>query len=625
MARPQVADRGDGLQIWRVAANILNKQSWTADKGGPPAWGLGEGLTTHHRKKQLVTNSYSKPRNRTDSLARPQQRNKHATEPSPGASTCRLSNELDIPRTTVWRVLRFTLHKRAYHLQVLHYLEQKIMLPVRLCAMIYLRLLLMRNRYNGGFRVASSVFDCCSSSEAFPRAAGHNSQEFSVHIPRGNKNLIYFPSRQVAGTPPTRRIIPLVEQEEKLLSSILFSKNLKVRIYKTVILSIALFRCETWTLTLREEHRLRVFEKKVLRKIFGAKRDEVTGEWRKLHNAELHALYSSPDIIRNIKSRRLRWAGHVAHMGESRNASRVLVGRPEGKSPLGSSRSRWEDDIDGFYLTLKRRVMEQLKRTPIGPTFSSTLIIDVLCSSALFFAVVAAATSNYMTGALSGFLLALTVIAAHNFFHQKDNFRMYYFDLSLMSSSELGFCFGRDWRISHALSHHLYPNSLLDLELSMFEPVFQFLPDPSKQWWARYGPMLYAPFIYSGMFISQIILSTESYPAFAHIGLRKNPGKKPRPGNLPRPGIEPGPPGVAARRADRYSTGVDSTDSYPAFAHVGLRENPGKNLNQRMDGYRLPKKAINYKPKGQRDQGRPMKNGATFEAGTGNCPYYEVN
>ncbi|KAJ4447032.1 hypothetical protein ANN_09020 [Periplaneta americana] len=82
------------------------------------------------------------------------------------------------------------------------------------------------------------------------------------------------------------------------------------------------FTTKTWTLTLREEQRLRVFENKVLRKIFGAKRDEVTRDWRKLHNAELHALYSSPDIIRNIKSRRLRWAGHVARMGESRNAYR---------------------------------------------------------------------------------------------------------------------------------------------------------------------------------------------------------------------------------------------------------------------------------------------------------------
>ncbi|KAJ4425913.1 hypothetical protein ANN_27539 [Periplaneta americana] len=123
------------------------------------------------------------------------------------------------------------------------------------------------------------------------------------------------------------------------LSSSLLSKNLKVRIYKTVILPVLLYGCETWTLTLREEYRLRVFENKVLRKIFGAKWDELTGEWRKLHNKELHALYSSPDIIRNIKSRRLRWAGHVARMGESRNAYRVLVGRLEGKRHL--DRDRW--------------------------------------------------------------------------------------------------------------------------------------------------------------------------------------------------------------------------------------------------------------------------------------------
>ncbi|KAJ4449366.1 hypothetical protein ANN_00764 [Periplaneta americana] len=90
---------------------------------------------------------------------------------------------------------------------------------------------------------------------------------------------------------------------------------------------------------------LRVLENKVLRKIFGAKRDEITKDWRKLHNAELHALCSSPDIIRNIKSRRLMWAGHIARMGKSRNAYRVLVGRPEGERPLERSRHRWEDDI----------------------------------------------------------------------------------------------------------------------------------------------------------------------------------------------------------------------------------------------------------------------------------------
>jgi hypothetical protein len=98
-------------------------------------------------------------------------------------------------------------------------------------------------------------------------------------------------------------------------------------------------------LTLREELRLRVFENRVLSRIFGPRRDEVTGEWRKLHNEELHTLYSSPDIIRQVKSRRMRWAGHVARMGEERKVYKVLVGMPEGKRPLGRPRCRWEDGI----------------------------------------------------------------------------------------------------------------------------------------------------------------------------------------------------------------------------------------------------------------------------------------
>jgi hypothetical protein len=95
---------------------------------------------------------------------------------------------------------------------------------------------------------------------------------------------------------------------------------------------------------LREEHRLRVFENRVLRRIFGPKREE-DGSWRKLHNDEAHNLYSSPNIVRVIKSRRMRWAGHVARMGEGRGVYRVLVGKSECKRPLGRPRRRWEDNI----------------------------------------------------------------------------------------------------------------------------------------------------------------------------------------------------------------------------------------------------------------------------------------
>jgi hypothetical protein len=123
------------------------------------------------------------------------------------------------------------------------------------------------------------------------------------------------------------------------------SKKVRIRIHKTVILPAVLYGCETWSLTLREEHSLKRFQNRVLRRIFGPKRDEVTSEWRKLHNEELHYLYSSPSIIRIIKSRSMRWAGHVARMGEKSNAYRLLVGKPEGKRPLGRPRRRWVDNI----------------------------------------------------------------------------------------------------------------------------------------------------------------------------------------------------------------------------------------------------------------------------------------
>ena len=124
------------------------------------------------------------------------------------------------------------------------------------------------------------------------------------------------------------------------------SPNVSNAIYMcTVPLPVVLYGCETWSLTLREECTLRVLKNRVLRRVFGPKRDERTGEWRKLHNEELSDLYSSPNIVRVVKSRRMRWAGHVAHMGEGRGVHRVLVGKPEGKRPLGRPRHRWEDNI----------------------------------------------------------------------------------------------------------------------------------------------------------------------------------------------------------------------------------------------------------------------------------------
>jgi hypothetical protein len=96
---------------------------------------------------------------------------------------------------------------------------------------------------------------------------------------------------------------------------------------------------------LREEHRLRVFENRVLRRVLGSRRDEVTGEWRKLYNEELSDLYSLPNIVHVVKSRRMRLVGHVAHMGEGRGVHRVLVGKPDGKKPLGRPRRKWDDNI----------------------------------------------------------------------------------------------------------------------------------------------------------------------------------------------------------------------------------------------------------------------------------------
>ncbi|KAJ4444054.1 hypothetical protein ANN_05843 [Periplaneta americana] len=342
-------------------------------RGGPPAWGLGEGLTTLHRKKQLVTNPSNKPRNGTDSLARPQQRNKvlrfgtwNVTSLYRTGGVTLVAKELARYRIDFvgvqegrWcDIVVINAHapteEKDDHIKDRFYegLEQTFdQLP-----RYHMKILLGDFNAKVGrediFKPTigkKSLHISSNDNGVSPRRAKtdqllasrpHAEAEMDDHPTRMEVSCEVKTCKYLGAT--VTNINETREEIKALSSSSLPSKSLKVRIYKTVILPVVVYGCETWTLTLREEQRLRVFENKVLRKIFGAKRDEVTGEWRKLHNAEL---YSSPDIIRNIKSRCLRWAGHVARMGKFIHTYRVLVGRPEGKRYLGRPRRRWEDNI----------------------------------------------------------------------------------------------------------------------------------------------------------------------------------------------------------------------------------------------------------------------------------------
>jgi hypothetical protein len=125
----------------------------------------------------------------------------------------------------------------------------------------------------------------------------------------------------------------------------LLFKNIKIKIYGTIILPVAMYGCETWWLILRGECRLRVSENSVLRRISEPKRDEVKWEWRGLHTEELNDLYFSPNIIQAIKSRKMTWVGHVACIGERKGAYRVVVGKREEQRPLGKPTHKWEDNI----------------------------------------------------------------------------------------------------------------------------------------------------------------------------------------------------------------------------------------------------------------------------------------
>ncbi|KAJ9587923.1 hypothetical protein L9F63_018649 [Diploptera punctata] len=153
---------------------------------------------------------------------------------------------------------------------------------------------------------------------------------------------------------------------------------------------------------------------------------------------------------------------------------------------------------DGFYRTFKRKARPILATIPPGPSKQSKWCADILLGTFLLLATVSAAKYNFVVGFVAGFILNLTVVSAHNFFHMRDNLRMYYFDLSFMAH--------REWRISHALSHHLYTNSLLDLELALFEPVMQWVPHPTKSFIVRYGSWFFSPIVYTVLFHSHVFI-----------------------------------------------------------------------------------------------------------------------
>ncbi|XP_055691864.1 cytochrome b5-related protein-like [Lutzomyia longipalpis] len=154
---------------------------------------------------------------------------------------------------------------------------------------------------------------------------------------------------------------------------------------------------------------------------------------------------------------------------------------------------------DGFFRTFKRRVREKLKTVDmVTPARLSNLYTDVLFIMTYVMAVAALVTKNYIVGFLAALTLTWCVICAHNYFHRRNNWRMYIFNLSFMSFKE--------WRISHALSHHLYTNSLHDLEISLGEPFLCWIPDPKiKNWFQRYASWIYGPFIYCLIYISEFI------------------------------------------------------------------------------------------------------------------------
>ncbi|KAJ4445846.1 hypothetical protein ANN_12531 [Periplaneta americana] len=308
-----------------------------------------------------------------------------------------------------------------------------------------------------------------------------------------------------------------------------------------------------------------------------AKRDKVTREWRKLNNAELHALYSSPDIIRNIKSRRLRWAGHVARMGESINAYRMLVGRLEGKRLLGRPRRIWEDNI-------------KMDLREVG--YDDRDWINLAQDRDQWRAYVRAAM-NLRVGEffhpVTTYVAARVQRTSHQPKHRviPDNCNtirgisvLYSYGVQFLVKKCKGHCTPgdkKDMIIQNGLATGYAAYATLRQDFDWRNVIFSddvivcssFVRRINKSGCVRvacWGRMSYdgAGLLerIHGRFTAEVyehILANHlKLPSICSYWVEGKPRKKPQPGNLPRPGIEPGPPGFAARRASRYSTGVDA-------------------------------------------------------------------
>ncbi|XP_055590308.1 cytochrome b5-related protein-like [Uranotaenia lowii] len=263
--------------------------------------------------------------------------------------------------------------------------------------------------------------------------------------------------------------------------------------------------------TLRDEQPF----KTVYRWLEGKRQDDAVGNLWRIHDT----LYDLSDFadqhpggtswIRLTKGTDITEAFETHHIETyaEKLLPRFKVG--EAKHPRNVTLTFHED---GFFRTLKRRVREQLRFVNRTPIESSKTIIDCLIVTVSLFAALAIRQQSYLFAALTGVLVSWTMIASHNYFHKRDNWRMRLFNLAFLSY--------REWRIAHILSHHLYPNSLLDLEMSYFEPVFCWLPDPNtKGSFQRYGSWVYGPTFYAlGCmidFLNRFVISIKDLkPAF---------------------------------------------------------------------------------------------------------------